>query len=124
MDILENRKFGFVEAKDSDSGKKVLKVTNKKMLKGKKVQINLIDGSNFISDLKCGTNDSVLVDFTKKKIEKCIPLKEKAKAIIFEGKHSGKRGTIEKIDAENKIVEISTGKDKLNVLIKQMMVIE
>lgn len=124
LDISDNRKFNLSEINESESNKKISKVVNKKTLKGKKTQINLSDGNNFISDIKCTTNDSVVVNFDKKAIEKCIPLKEKSKAAIFEGKHSGKKGTVEKIDEKNKIVEINTGKDKINVLIKQIMVVE
>jgi ribosomal protein S4E len=87
-------------------------------------KINLSDGRNFISDLKCKTNDSVLINLKEKKIEKCLALKEKAKAMVFTGKHAGKRGQIEKIKPERKMVSLKTDKEKINVLIKQIMVIE
>jgi ribosomal protein S4E len=92
------------------------------MLKGKKVQLNLSDGRNFLSNTKCKVNDSVLINLKNKKIEKCIPLAEDSEAIVFAGKHSGEKGKIEKINKERKIAEINTGKEKINVLIKQFMV--
>ena len=81
-----------------------------------------------MSDLKCSVNDSVVVNIKEKKIEKCIPLKEKSKIFVFEGKHVGKQGIIKKIlsDAEGheKMVEADVNGSKINVLIKQLVVIE
>ena len=89
------------------------------------IQLNLNDGGNFLTDskLSCATNDSVIINFKDKKIEKCLPLKEKANVIVFAGKHSGKIGQIEEIK-ERKIAIINCNKNKINVLIKQLMVIE
>lgn len=124
IEIFENKKFGLKEIKDIESKSKIAKVVNKKILKGGKTQLNLSDGNNFISKLKCKTNDSVIINFKKKEIEGCIPLKEKTKVIVFDGKHSGKKGVIHKIDTKNKITEIIVEKNKINVLIKQLMVVK
>ena len=94
------------------------------ILKGKKTQLNLSDGKNFLSDIKCNVNDSVLINLKDKKIEKCIPLKEKAKIIIIGGKHAGETGIINNIDSKGKNTESTIDKKKVNVLIKQLMVIE
>ena len=117
-------KFNIEEIKDSEKIKKVAKIINKKILKGKKVQINLWDGRNFLYDKKCKVNDSVLIDLSKNKIESVIPLKEKSNILVIGGKHTGKKGTIKKIDERLKMAEISVDKEIINVLIKQMMVIE
>lgn len=124
IEISKNKKFEVKEIKEIESGHKIAKVTNKKILKHGKTQINLSDGNNFISKIKCKTNDSVIINFKKKMIEECIPLKEKTKVIVFDGKHSGKKGIINKIDTKNKITEIIVEKNKINVLIKQLMVIK
>ena len=124
LGLAENGKFRIEEIKESEAGKKISRVMDKKTLKGKKTQLNLSSGMNFLSDMKCNVNDSVLINFKDKKIEKCIPLKEKAKAIIFLGKHSGKKGIIEQINQERKMISLETDKGKINVLIKQLMVIE
>jgi len=93
----------------------------------KRICWQFIDGRNFISDIKCNVNDSVLINLKDGRIEKCLQLKEKENAIIFAGKHSGKKGCIEKIDLKRKIAELSLMEDKskkINVLIKQLMIIE
>ncbi len=121
--LTENGKFSIEEAKDSPE-MKIAKVVDKKMIKGKKVQLNLSDGNNFLSDVKCEVNDSVLIDLKNKKIKKCFPLKEKVNVFVFEGKHAGKRGVVNKMIPEMKMVELSQDKNVSNVLIKQLMVIE
>lgn len=117
-------KYIVEEIKESESSKKIAKVIDKKTLKGKKVQLNLNDGRNYISDIKCDINDSVIIDLKNKKIEKTIPIKKKGKAIVFAGKHAGKQGIIEEINKEKKMITLDTKENKINVLIKQIMIIE
>lgn len=124
LNLSDKGKFMIEEIKEDEANKKVAKVVNKKILKGKKTQLNLSDGRNFLSDVKCAMNDSVIIDFKGKKIDKCLPLKEKAKVIVFAGKHSGEKGTIDKIDSERKMAKVSEGKNSANILIKQLMVVE
>jgi len=125
LTLSEKGKFNFEKVDEKESGYKVSKIVDKKILKGKKIQINLWDGRNSLCNLKCKINDSAIVNFDEKKIDKFLELKEKAKALVFGGKHAGKRGEIEKIDLEKKQVELKTkDKEKINVLIKQLMVIE
>lgn len=123
LEFSENGKFVMVDFPD-EADRKVAKVTNKKILKGGKMQINLGDGRNVISDLKCSVNDSVVLDLKDNKIEKCLPLKEGSPVVIREGKYLGSKGTVKKINPENKIVVIDSGGREINVLIKQMMVVE
>ncbi|MBU2104879.1 MAG: hypothetical protein KKF67_03880 [Nanoarchaeota archaeon] len=122
--LSENGKYSMEEIKTEEAGYKINKVGDKKVLKGKKVQINLKDGKNFLSEAKCNVGDSVLVNLKTKKIEKCFPLKEKAKILVVEGKHSGKKGIIEKLKPERKMAKINLGGKEINVLIKQIMVVE
>lgn len=124
MGLSDKGKFVMEEIKESEKSKKVAKIINKRILKGKKIQINLSDGRNFISDIKCNTGDSLVVNFKDKKIEKCLSLKEGANVIVFAGKHTGKKGKILKINSEKKMISMESGNDKINVLIKQIMVIE
>ena len=124
IELSKKGKFQVKEIEEIDASKKVSKIVNKKILKGKKIQLNLSDGRNFISDLKCNVNDSVLIDFKTNKIEKCLPLKEKAEVTIFEGKHSGEKGIINKINREKKMAELNIGEKTVDVLIKQLMVID
>ena len=124
LTLSEKGKFVIEKADYEKRDFKICKVVNKKILKGKKVQLNLSDGRNFISNISCKVNDSVLVNLNKKKIDKCLPLKEKARVLVFAGKHSGKKAKISKLDLEKKTAELDYKEGKINVLIKQLMVIE
>ncbi len=124
IELSEKGKIQNKEIKEDEAGKKIAKVVNKKILKGKKTQINLSDGRNFISNLKCHTNDSVLINLEKGEIEKCLPLKEQAKVIVFAGKHSGEKGIVSEMKPESKTVEVNIDEKKVNILIKQLMVVE
>jgi len=124
LELSEAGKFYLDEIKENEANKKIAKIINKKILKGKKTQLNLSDGRNFLSEIKCSTNDSVLINLKEGKIEKCLPLKEKTKAIVFSGKHIGKKGEIMNLDLEQKMAKIKVGEKEINVLINQLMVIE
>jgi len=124
LDLSEKGKFKIKEIKEKESNYKISKIINKKILKHKKTQLNLNDGRNFLSELECNVNDSLLINLKNRKIEKCLELKEDVPAFVFGGKHSGIKGIIKKIDSKNKIVELKTNKKNVKVLIKQLMVIE
>ncbi|MBI2043624.1 hypothetical protein HYT25_04515 [Candidatus Pacearchaeota archaeon] len=124
IELSKGKKFDLRRIKESESMGKIAKVIGKKILRGKKVQINLSDGNNIISEMKCNTNDSILLNMKSKKPEKCIPFKENAKAVVFEGKHMGESGKVEKISHEHKMAEINVEGKKVNVLIKQIIVVE
>ncbi len=121
--LSEKGKYDLEEISEKDAKIKIAKIIEKKSLKNKKIQLNLGDGRNYISDIKCEVNDSVIIDLEKKKISKHIPLKEKSPVLVIGGKHAGLKGTIEKIIPELKMAEVKTKEDKFNVLIKQLMVI-
>ncbi len=124
LELNEKGKFILSEINESESSKKIAKVIDKKILKGKKAQLNLSDGRNYISNVKCNVGDSVVVDLKNKKIEKCLALKEKSDVFVFAGKHAGKKGKIEKLKTERKMAKIKTKDGDVNVLIKQIIVVE
>lgn len=124
LELSASGKFYFNEIKETEANKKIAKITNKKVLKGKKTQLNLSDGRNFLSDIKCNMNDSVVVNLKEGKIEKCVPLKEKAKVIIFSGKHVGDKGEIISLNSEEKIAKVKSGNKEINILIKQIIAVE
>jgi len=124
LDLSEKGKFTLKEIRENEINKKAVKVVDKRILRGKKIQLNLGDGRNLLSDIDCNINDSVLINFREKKAEKCIPLKPGAGAIVFSGKHAGKKGEVKTVDLQKKIVGLEVKNEMVNVLIKQMMVIE
>jgi small subunit ribosomal protein S4e len=123
MVLSEKGKFKFEEINEQEKNTKISKIIDKKILRGKKTQINLIDGRNFLSEIKCKVNDSVLINFKTNKIEKCIPLKENARVLIIGGKHAGEEKTIKNINSKMRIIETEDSGKKLKILVNQVMAI-
>jgi small subunit ribosomal protein S4e len=124
LELTEKGKFILRDINEKEANYKISKIINKKILKGKKIQLNLYDGRNILSKENRNIEDSVLINLKEKKIEKDLPLIEKAKVIAIKGKHSGSTGIIEKIDKKNKSALIKINNKKVNILTKQIMVIE
>jgi small subunit ribosomal protein S4e len=94
----ENRKFGLEEIGEKETGKKICKLANKKVLSGKKIQLNFNDGINVLANEKINVGDSALINLSANKIEKVLPVREKAKVLLIKGKHLGSLGEIAKIE--------------------------
>ncbi|MDP3966343.1 MAG: hypothetical protein Q8Q04_02335 [archaeon] len=121
--LSQKGKYDVEEIKESEAKTKISKVIGKKSLKGKKSQLNLSDGRNYLSDLKCSIGDSAVVDFDKKNISKILPVKEKSEVLVIGGKHAGIQGKISKLVEGSKMVEIESSDKKFRALIKQIMVL-
>jgi len=98
LQLNNNGKYEVVEIKDKDATTKVSKIIGKKLLNGKKTQVSLMDGRNFLSEVKCRVNDSALIDLKKNEIKKII--------------------------SEHKMAEIESKEGIFNALIKQIIVLE
>lgn len=106
--------------KETTKKEKILKVISKKILKKKKIQLNLMYGWNIIANEKVNVGDSVIID--KGKIIKIIPLEKGREAVIFAGKNKGKYGKIEVL--ENKMASLSCENKTINVPAKNILVIK
>lgn len=129
--LSENKKINLEEVNEKEAYLKVYKVINKKMLDGKTIQINLMHGRNIITKEKVNTGDSVIYDLKENKISKIIPMEKGRNAFVIKGKHAGYAGKINEIIERGgkKLAKISSdsktdGNNKLNVWIKNIIVIE
>jgi small subunit ribosomal protein S4e len=111
---------GKFTVKETKRKERVLKVVGKRTIKKKKVQLNLLYGKNIITDKKVDVGASVII--AEKKIVKILPVEKGKKGVVFAGKYKGKEGRIDKI--ENKIAIISYEDRKINVPIKNVMIIK
>jgi len=89
---IVNKKFKLKEVEGSDADRKIVKIIGKKILSSSKVQMNLGDGSNFITKHKFSVGDSVVINTKENKIEKILELGKGAKVEVILGKHAGERG--------------------------------
>ena len=119
--INEHGKFDVQEIKENEIDQKSYKVMGKTSLKNGKMQLNLFNGRNIISDKKVSVNDSLVVDLQKNSILKHLPLKDGAKIYVLGGKHMGSFGTIEKIVERDAKVKI--GKESFEIPLDKIYVI-
>lgn len=121
LNYTNTGKINFEEVSEDECSRKTIKVLGKKVLKKNIIQINLSDGRNLISKEKINVGDSIIIKFKDNKIEKILPLVEKANVLIIKGKHKGKQGVLSKI--ENNEVIFKSEKEELEINLKNVMVI-
>ncbi len=103
LSLTENGKFKFEETKSSSQ--RLCKVIGKKMLKGKKIQVNLHDGTNVQTSDKISVSDSVYLDL-KGKITKHVALEKGKSCFIIAGKYSGFSAKIESVEGNYVQIDI------------------
>ncbi len=127
--LLLNKKGKFVlhELSKSESTIKPIKVIGKKILKGKKVQINFIDGKNRIEKGNHQVDETVLLDFKTNKIKESIAFEKGAIVYIIGGARVGEMGIIKEIiDSEGSNpshIVCTKGKEEFKTLKKYAFVI-
>ncbi len=91
---IANKKFNLIKISAEDAETKIVKIIGKKIIKGKKIQMNLDDGQNIISNEKFSVGDSIILNTIKNKIVKVLHLQKGAKIEVIAGKHAGKEGEL------------------------------
>ncbi|MBU0907592.1 MAG: KOW motif-containing protein [Nanoarchaeota archaeon] len=113
------RRFVLEETKQKE---RPCKVVNKKVLKGKKIQLNLHDGSNILSDnKKINTQDTIYLD-AESKIKKHLSFDKGRACLITRGRFIGQKGIVEKAEKNKVLVKIKnldveTNLDKTGVIL-------
>ena len=117
LTLLPTGRFSLEESKDK---KRLCKVINKTVLKNGRIQLNLHDGSNLITNDKIAVGDSVYLDFDGKLLGQSAMERGK-EAFVFSGKYIGLKGKIE--NEENNKLAINLENGKKTVLNKQQVVV-
>lgn len=81
----------------SEKTKKMLKVTSKVTVKGKKTQIGFHDGRILVSDAKVNVGDTCIVQIPETKILDIIKLEKNAQVVVTSGVNVGKMGKVNEI---------------------------
>jgi len=100
-----NKKFSLAKISEKEAGTKIVKISGKKILAKNKVQMNLDDGQNILTNKKFSVGDSVVLDTKKGEITEILPLKKGAKIEVITGKHAGEKGTLAEFE------ELSRGRN-------------
>jgi small subunit ribosomal protein S4e len=124
--LISKKKFKLEETTAKDAETKVVKVISKKVLSGKKSQMNLEDGRNFLYEKEFAIGDSVVVNTKTGKIEKILPLKSGASVEVVSGKHAGEKGKLvdSKVLERTKMYKIKLKNKEVELPLKTLLVIE
>jgi len=118
LKLSPTRKFFFEETKDSKE--RLCKVIGKKVLSGKKVQINLHDGTNVFGDNKINTGDSVYLDLSNK-IKRHISPEKGKEVFVISGRYEGQHGKI--ADVQNKKMLIKFKENSSTLDLKNLIIL-
>jgi small subunit ribosomal protein S4e len=77
--------------------RKLARIDNKTIITGKKLQLNLSDGSNKLAEGEFKVGDSLVLSIPEKNIEERIEFKVGNMAMVVGGKHTGQMGKIKEI---------------------------
>jgi len=124
--VLVGKKMNFVEIKESEISTRICKIINKRVLPGKKIQINFDNGRNIISSEKVKTGDFATIDLVNNKIKKIIALEKGAEIMIVKGKHMGKTGSVKEIvkQGDEVIAKIKTKEGEISTNVTNLFAIE
>lgn len=86
-----------IAIEDSEKGVKLVKVTSKTIIKGKKTQYGFHDGKTLISDQQLRVGDTCVIDLPKVQVKNHIAFEKGSTALIITGENAGRIGKIEDI---------------------------
>ncbi|MEM0215256.1 MAG: 30S ribosomal protein S4e [Archaeoglobaceae archaeon] len=128
--VLFDEKGRYVLKEIEDSDRKLYKITNKTVVKGGKIQLNLFDGSNILGTNEYKTKDSILLKIPEKQILDHLKFEEGAMIMIIGGTHAGEIGRVKSykivrgsgsnlVTVETPVGEITTIEDYVFVVGKK-----
>jgi small subunit ribosomal protein S4e len=109
--ILDSKgRVAIKEIDGKESSLKVCKVVGKTTISKGKIQLNLHDGKNILSDADVKVGDSLLLSLPKLEVKKVLPLKNNTTVFLTDGKHAGLAGQLKEIK-NNEAIFVVDGKD-------------
>lgn len=114
-------RLSLTEIAAKEASIKLAKVVGKTVMKGGKIQFNLHDGRNVISDAKAQVGDTFVVSLPGVKVAKILPAKKGARVFLIKGKHAGDVGVLKEtkgVEATYTMdgADVDTAKDYLFVV--------
>lgn len=112
LSLSEKNKFYLVRIGQEESQTKIMKVIGKTIQKKNKIQLNLNDGTNLLTEQKeIKAGDSLLVSLPDLKIISHFPFREDFFVFLIGGKHSGQTGQLAKTKGKEIIYKNKKGEE-------------
>lgn len=106
MALTTLEKLELKKITEEESKIKVSKIIGKTVLKTKKIQLNLYDGTNLIvKESKYKIGDSLLLSLPDKKVKKSFSLEVGSHVFLTKGSHVGEQGIVDKIEGNKVFVK-------------------
>lgn len=115
-----------IKIDESEKNTKLFKLINKTMIRGKKVQLNLHDGTNLLSDEGYTTSSTLVMKVPDMKIVDSLEFKEGYIGLVIKGKNVSRIGKISKITPfgiYKDAVLLESGNDKFQTLKDYVLVV-
>lgn len=121
MTVDKKGKLILIEIDNKEANLKLSKVTGKTKIKKDKIQINLHDGKNILSDEDIKVGDTLLLELPSLIVKKVFKLNEGSSVMLIKGKHCGDVGNYKGMDCKEAVYlkgdeEIKTTKKYLFVV--------
>ncbi len=128
--VIFNKKGKLIvtEINEKESGFKLCKILGKTVIRGGKVQFNLHDGKNIVSDVKANVGETLVLSLPKLEVQDVLPLEEGVAIYLMKGKNRGNTGSFKGFKNNEAIYmvdgeEITTAKAYLFVVGKDRSMI-
>lgn len=102
MLINKKNKLYTQELDKKEAGQKLSKVTDKRMVKGGKIQLKTLDGRSVAAKKgKYKTGETVVLSIPDQEIKDSLALEKGATILLFRGRHVGKIATVQEIEQDS-----------------------
>ena len=116
-----------IKIETDEKSKKLVKVTSKTTIKGKKTQLGFHDGRTIIAENDVNVGDSCLIQIPEQKILDVIKLEKNSQVIVIKGVNAGRIGYVDKIKdgsfSLSKRIDLVMDDKKIEIPLKLIMVI-
>ncbi|MFQ6013157.1 MAG: 30S ribosomal protein S4e [Thermoplasmata archaeon] len=93
-------RFALVPITEAEAGWKLVRIDDKTVVRGGRIQLNLSDGRNLFAENGHKTRDTLKIAVPSQEVLDVLPLKKGGVALLIGGKHVGQTGHVEDVVIE------------------------
>lgn len=102
--VLDSKgRLTLAEIDEAEASTKLCKIVGKTAVKGGKIQYNLHDGKNILSDKAAKVGETLLVTLPQLEVKEVFPREKGVSVFLTQGKHHGDIGILKSIDGKDAV---------------------